>query len=58
VHPKLAAVEHTGAGGAPLIPEMKLSDLELARQIAFLLDAGVRAAAEREQGQSHHEPTH
>lgn len=34
VHPKLAAIEHTGGGGAPLIPEAKES--EVARRLAFI----------------------
>ena len=44
VHPKLAAVEHTGKDGGP-IETADLSDTELARAIAFTLAKAVRATA-------------
>jgi len=37
IHPRLAAIEHTGAGGKPLVPEENLSLNEVARRIAFIL---------------------
>jgi hypothetical protein len=36
VHPRLAAVEHTGKGGGPIQHE-ELSELEVARRVAFML---------------------
>lgn len=49
--------EITGADGAPLIPAS--SDLDVARRIAFLLDAGLRAAPapQLDEGRSN-EPVH
>lgn len=44
VHPKLASIEHTGAGGAPLIPEANLDQAAFARRVAFLLAKGMSAA--------------
>jgi hypothetical protein len=41
VHAKLASVEHTGKDGGAI--EVKVSDLELARRMAFLLHKGARA---------------
>lgn len=41
VHPKLAAIEHTGAGGAPLIPEANIDEGAFARRVAFLLAKGL-----------------
>ena len=35
VHPKLAAIEHTGAGGEPLMPEA--SPMEVARAVLDIL---------------------
>jgi hypothetical protein len=37
VHPKLAAIEHTGKGGEPLIPEANVTEREVAHRLAFLL---------------------
>lgn len=41
VHPKLAAIEHTGANGQPLIPPPDLTDPkvinDVARRLAFVL---------------------
>src|SRR5688572_9478176 len=43
VHPKLAAVEHSGPGGGPMQHEdVNASPLELARRIAFILNEGAR----------------
>ncbi len=42
VHPRLAAVEHTGKDGGP-IETRELSPLELARRVAFALEKGRRA---------------
>ena len=44
VHPKLAAIEHTGKDGGP-IETAEVSDTELARAIAFTLAKAVRATA-------------
>lgn len=44
VHPKLAAIEHTGAQGKPLIPEARPSDDAFARMILLLLEKGAAAA--------------
>ena len=38
VHPRLAAVEHTGKDGKDLIPEKAASAFELARYMAFVLE--------------------
>jgi hypothetical protein len=43
VHPKLAAVEHTGKDGDPLIPTAEMTPTELARSVAFLMTQGVQA---------------
>lgn len=40
VHPKLAAIEHTGKDGGPIQTE-ELGDTERARRIAFLLQKGL-----------------
>lgn len=42
VHPKLTAIEHTGADGGPIKTEdvTQLSDLEVARRVALLLTKG------------------
>jgi hypothetical protein len=37
VHPKLAAIEHTGKDGESLIPSAELSDKDLARWVALTL---------------------
>lgn len=37
IHPRLAAIEHTGKGGKDLIPEM--TDLERAKRLAFILES-------------------
>jgi hypothetical protein len=42
VHPKLAAIEHTGADGGPIQTE-ELGDTDRARRIAFLLQKGLKA---------------
>ena len=44
VHPKLAAIAHTGKDGGP-IETAERSDTELARAIAFTLAKAVRATA-------------
>lgn len=44
VHPKLAAIEHTGKEGAPLIPTERPSDDKFARMILLLLEKGAAAA--------------
>ncbi len=41
VHPKLAAIEHTGKDGGP-IETRKMGDLEVARRLAFILDSARR----------------
>ena len=38
VHPRLAAVEHTGKDGKDLIPEKAVTPFELARFMAFVLE--------------------
>ena len=43
VHPKLAAIEHTGANGTPLIPTERPSDEKLARLLLLKLTQGVEA---------------
>lgn len=43
VHPKLAAIEHTGKDGGPIQTE-EISDLEAARRIAFILTKGAAEA--------------
>jgi hypothetical protein len=43
VHPKLASVEHKGDPDNPLIPEVAVSDRDLAKAVAFLLSQGLRA---------------
>lgn len=43
-HPKLAAIEHTGADGGPIQTE-EVSETDLARRLAFLLTRGAQAAA-------------
>lgn len=40
VHPKLAAIEHTGANGGPIQTE-ELGDNDRARRIAFILQQGL-----------------
>ena len=42
MHPKLSAVEAPAKDGREALPEKQLSDLEVARQIAFLLEKGRR----------------
>lgn len=41
VHPKLATIEHSGPNGGPIQTE-NVSDLEIARRIAFALAKGER----------------
>jgi hypothetical protein len=41
VHPKLAAIEHTGKDGGPIQHE-DMTPLELARRVAFILNEGAR----------------
>lgn len=41
VHPKLAAIEHTGADGGPIVTQ-ELGDTDRARRIAFLLQKGLK----------------
>lgn len=43
VHPKLAAIEHTGKDGGPIQTE-ELSPVDAARRIAFALQQGVQKA--------------
>lgn len=43
VHPKLAAVEMTGQGGSPLLPNVPVDAIEVAKRVAFLLASGVHA---------------
>lgn len=43
VHPKLAAIEMTGKGGAPLIPDAELDAVAIAKRVAFLLAKGVQS---------------
>ena len=43
VHPKLAAIEHTGKGGEALIPTVRPSDDKFARLLLTLLEKGVAA---------------
>lgn len=40
VHPKLAAIEHTGKDGGPILTE-ELGETERARRIAYLLQKGL-----------------
>lgn len=46
VHPKLAAIEHTGADGKDLIPEAP-PITEIARRLAFLLTAGAKETEQK-----------
>lgn len=41
VHPKLAAIEHTGADGGP-IETKDVTESDLAREVAFLLTSAVK----------------
>lgn len=41
VHPKLAAIEHTGKDGGP-IETKDLTESDLAREVAFLLSSAVQ----------------
>ena len=45
VHPRLAAIEHTGKDGKDLIP---VSENEVARRLAFALELGLRAAQKKD----------
>lgn len=38
VHPRLAAVEHTGKDGKDLLPDKAITPFELARYMAFILE--------------------
>lgn len=38
MHPRLAAVEHTGKDGKDLIPDKAITSFELARYFAFILE--------------------
>ena len=42
VHPKLAAIEHTGKDGGP-IETVDMTETEVARRIAFALQKGAQA---------------
>jgi hypothetical protein len=39
VHARLAAVQHTGKDGAPLVPETPVDMVDAARRICFMLSA-------------------
>jgi len=41
VHPRLAAIEHTGKDGGPIVTQ-EISDTERARRIAYVLSKGVK----------------
>lgn len=43
VHPRLAAVEHTGKDGKDLIPDKAVTPFELARYMAFILEQAADA---------------
>ncbi len=45
------SVELTGKGSAPLLKAEEMSDLELARRVAFLLKLGEREASQRADSQ-------
>jgi hypothetical protein len=48
VHAKLASIEMTGKDGGPIETRSELSELELARRIAFALEQGARMAAKKD----------
>ena len=45
VHPRLAAVEHTGKDGKDLIPDRPVTPFELARYMAFVLEQAAEGEA-------------
>ena len=42
IHPKLAAIDHTGQVDAAIALDIKIDDVEVARRVAFLLTSATK----------------